>query len=148
MKNLFLLFALLLLACGSAPSNSTSATSSKSTTEAELKSDRVEVLYFYGKQRCATCQAIEQGAIEALKANFAEELKSGAVVFKIVDISTSEGEELAKKYKVSWSSLYANKWQGGAESVNNLTKMGFSYARTQPDKFKSEFTAEITKLLE
>ena len=56
----------------------------------------VEVLYFHGKQRCATCIAIEKYAREVVKKDFADERKKGRVVFRVVDISTSEGEKIAK----------------------------------------------------
>lgn len=41
--------------------------------------DRVEVLYFHGKQRCATCMAIEQQAREVVEKDFANEQKSGKI---------------------------------------------------------------------
>lgn len=55
--------------------------------------NRVEILYFHGKQRCATCMAIEKNTRELVNTTFAKELKNGTVVFKIVDISTPEGEK-------------------------------------------------------
>lgn len=71
----------------------------------------VEVLYFHGKQRCATCIAIEKYAREVVEKDFADERKKGRVVFRVVDISTSEGEKIAKDYRVTWSSLYINGWK-------------------------------------
>ena len=65
--------------------------------------DHVEVMYFHGKQRCVTCMAIEKYAKEVVEKDFANEKKSGKVVFKIVDISTDEGEKIAKEYRVTWS---------------------------------------------
>ena len=52
----------------------------------------VEVLYFHGKQRCATCIAIEKYAREVVEKDFANEQKKGRVVFRVVDISTSKGD--------------------------------------------------------
>lgn len=63
--------------------------------------NRVEVIYFHGKQRCATCMAIEKNARETVNAMFADEVKKGTVVFRTVDISTSEGEKVADKYEVT-----------------------------------------------
>lgn len=42
----------------------------------ENTKDRIEVLYFHGKQRCATCMAIEQRTRETLEGQFADELKT------------------------------------------------------------------------
>ena len=37
--------------------------------------DHVEVMYFHGKQRCATCMAIEKYAREVVEKDFANEKK-------------------------------------------------------------------------
>ena len=42
-----------MFACGNSNAKSNKA------TEEQSQKDRVEVLYFHGKQRCATCMAIE-----------------------------------------------------------------------------------------
>lgn len=76
----------------------------------------VEVLYFHGKQRCATCIAIEKYAREVVEKDFANEQKKGRVVFRVVDISTSKGEKIAKDYCVTWSSLYINGWKKSKET--------------------------------
>ena len=73
----------------------------------------VEVLYFHSKQRCPTCIAIGTYSKEVVNKDFAAQVKSGAVKFKEIDISTPEGEKVADKYHVTWSSLYVNRWQNG-----------------------------------
>ncbi|MGN1263237.1 MAG: nitrophenyl compound nitroreductase subunit ArsF family protein, partial [Prevotella sp.] len=65
---------------------------------------KVEVVYFHGKQRCVTCMAIEKSTREMLEQDFARQMKDGTVSFKIIDISTIEGAQTAKKYHVTWSS--------------------------------------------
>lgn len=110
-------------------------------------SNRVEILYFHGKQRCATCMAIEKNTRELVNTTFAKELKNGTVVFKIVDISTPEGEKIADNYKVTWSSLYVNKWKDGKETRNDMTKFGFSNARKNPDIFKNGVIQKVKSLL-
>lgn len=109
-------------------------------------SNRVEVLYFHGKQRCATCMAIEKNTRELVNTTFAKELKNGTVVFKIVDISTPEGEKIADNYKVTWSSLYVNKWKDGKETCNDMTKFSFSNARKNPDTFKNGVIQKVKSL--
>lgn len=91
--------------------------------------------------------AIEQNAKATVDEMFADELKNGAVVFKTVDISTPEGEALADKYEVSWSSLYVNEWKGGKETRNNMTKFGFGNARNNPDAFKKGLSDKIRQSL-
>lgn len=140
MKKLLLFFALMtgLMSCGSGDNTAIAKSPEK---------DRVEVIYFHGKQRCATCMAIEKNAKEVLNTLFADELINGTVVFKIVDISTPEGEKIADKYEVTWSSLFVNKWKDGKENRNNLTEFGFGNARKNPDGFKKGLADKIRQSL-
>lgn len=109
--------------------------------------DRVEVIYFHGKQRCATCMAIEKNTKELVNSMFADKLKNGTVVFKTVDISIPEGEAIADKYEVTWSSLFVNKWKGGKETRNNMTDFGFGNARNNPNGFKKGLAEKIRQSL-
>lgn len=140
MKNLLLIFALIigLMSCGSGENTA----NAKSTQK-----DGVEVIYFHGKQRCATCMAIEKNTKEVLNSMFANELKNGTVVFKIVDISTPEGENIADNYEVTWSSLFVNQWKDGKETRNNMTEFGFGNARKNPDAFKKGLADKIRQSL-
>lgn len=115
--------------------------------QAQTKSDGVEVMYFHGKQRCATCMAIEKYAREVVEADFASLAKKGKVRFRVVDISTDEGAKLAKAYKVSWSSLYVNGWKSGKETRNDMTRFGFANARNKTEEFKKGLKAKINELL-
>lgn len=140
MKKLLMFFALLaaLISCGSRDNTA---------TEKSTEKDRVEVLYFHGKQRCATCMAIEKHTKEVVNTLFADELKNGTLVFNTVDLSTPEGEKTADKYEVTWSSLFVNKWKDGKERRNNLTEFGFGNARKDPNGFKKGLADEIRKSL-
>ena len=109
--------------------------------------DHVEVVYFHGKQRCLTCMAIEKYAREVVDTDFAREKQSGKVLFRTVDITTPEGAKLAKKYRVSWSSLYINDWKGGKEKRNDLTSFAFKHARKHTAEFKKEVKKTIQKNL-
>ncbi len=90
MTKAFLLGAmcLLLFACGSRTTNNTN------DEAVQNEKDRVEVLYFHSKQRCATCLAIEKHARETVETLFADEVEKGTVVFRSVDISASKNERL------------------------------------------------------
>lgn len=109
--------------------------------------DCVEVLYFHGKQRCATCIAIEKNASEAVSKEFAEEIKKGDVVFRVIDITKEENEAIAEKYEVTWSSLFVVGHKDGKESVENMTDFAFKNARQSPDEFKSGVVAKVREIL-
>lgn len=113
--------------------------------QAQTKNDYVEVVYFHGKQRCSTCIALEKFTREVVETDFAEQVRDGSVRFKTVDISTKDGAELAKKYKVSWSSLFVNWWENGKETRNDLTRFGLQNARSKTDEFKKGLKAKINE---
>ena len=101
---------------------------------------------FHGAQRCATCMAIEKNTNALLESAYAEQLKSGKLEFRSVDIS-KEGA-LAEKYGVSWSSLILVDYdKDGKECSTNLTEFAFGYARTAPNKFKAGLSEQISEML-
>lgn len=123
--------ALFLVACGGA------SNSNKQISERVVQTDVTEVLYFHGKKRCITCNAIERLTKEVI-----DSLADEKVVMKIVDISEPEGETIADKYEVTWSSLILDR--GG--KVENLTDMGFGYAKNQPEAFKAKLVEAIANI--
>ena len=90
----------LIISCGltACSNNGTkkSASIDVEQTQPQEQKDRVEVLYFHSKQRCATCMAIEKNAKEAVEAEFADELKNGTLVFRTIDISEPKNEAIAE----------------------------------------------------
>ena len=142
MKKVFLMVALCvgMVACGNGNAKN------ESKAEKQMKKDVVEVLYFHGKQRCATCMAIEKNTKELMESTFAEKLKNGELVFKSVDIT--QEETLADKYEVSWSSLIIVDYdKNGKEEATNMTEFAFGNARTNPDNFKKGVAEQISTML-
>ena len=127
---LLLTMCLSLFACGNKNTKGSKA------QEQQPPKDHVEVLYFHGKQRCITCAAIEKNTKE-----------DGSLVFKSIDISQSENEEIINKYEVTWSSLFITKWKNGKDSTENLTEYAFAKALSAPDTFKANVTQKIRQLL-
>ena len=102
----------------------------------------VELLYFHGKQRCLTCMAIEKFSTETVAKEFQEQVDSGTIIYKIIDIDKEEA--LADKYKVASSSLILISHTSQGEKVSNLTQFAFSCARKESEKFCKNLT-EIIK---
>ena len=137
---LWMMLPLGLSACGGGNSKT------QKNNDADNTKDRIEVLYFHGKQRCATCMAIEQRTRETLEEQFADELKNGSIVFRVIDISQPENEALVDKYEVTWSSLFVCRWKAGRETPENLTEFAFGNARKAPEAFKGGLAARIREL--
>ena len=112
-----------------------------------LRETRVEVLVFYGAQRCATCRAIEAQSKDVVESAFAEDLASGLLVYRTVDMTTPEGEALADHYEVASSSILLVQHLGDKEKVNNLTRFAFSTARNKPEEFKDGLRKEVRDML-
>ena len=91
--------------------------------------------------------AIEKYSRELVNSDFAKELKAGKVRFRVVDINSEQGAAVAKKYKVTWSSLFVTAWKQGKETRKDLTRFGFQYARKDTPKFKQGLKQEISKHL-
>lgn len=143
-KVLFLLATCLVLSsCGM---NSRNETTAQTETQTETIKNGVEVLYFHGKQRCATCIAIEkntQAVIDSLQTT-----SSGhtGLTFRIIDISKAENEKLARKYEVTWSSLFLVRHKNGQETAENLTEFAFKNARKSPETFQVELAKKIHEM--
>ena len=102
----------------------------------------VELLYFHGKQRCLTCMAIQKFSTETVAKEFQEQVDSGTIIYKIIDIDKEEA--LADKYKVASSSLILITHTSQREKATNLTQFAFSCARKESEKFCKDLT-EIIK---
>ena len=142
---LCLCLGLLLVACGG---NTRKESSVADAQEEVAVSDGVEVLYFHGKQRCATCIAIEIGTQEVMEKDLADAVRKGEVKFRTIDISREENEAVAEKYEVTWSSLFVVKHKDGVEAVENLTEFAFGNARKSPEVFKAGVMKTVREMLE
>ena len=141
MKNMLMMaaFCIGLAACGGGNTKQTAA---------PTRENGVEVLYFHGKQRCATCVAIERETKAVVNEQFADAVADGALEMRIIDITQPENEAIADKYEITWSSLVVVKYNEGNEEAENLTKFAFANARNNPETFRTELSEKLKKLLE
>lgn len=110
--------------------------------------DSVELLYFYGKQRCATCLAIEKETRTVVETTLADRLRAGTVVLRMIDISREENAALVEKYGVSWSSLLVVAHRGGEEATRDMTSFAFGKARKSPEEFRRGVVEAVNRMLE
>ena len=146
MKNsIFLLMSLFLflVSCGN---GNVESNKTESLKESDGKTC-VEILYFHGDMRCRSCVAMEKGVSELLEEQFRDEVKDGKIIFKTIDITTPEGEQIADKYGVSWSSLFLNNWVNGEEERNDLTRFGMKTAAKDREAFKEYIKENIINYL-
>jgi hypothetical protein len=70
------------------------------TAESEAVEDAVMVYYFHGNTRCPTCRSIEAQAHETVESDFASQVESGQVVWKVLNYEEPAGTELSKQFEI------------------------------------------------
>jgi hypothetical protein len=70
--------------------------------------ERVDVVYFHSSQRCKTCLYIEQRVVYVIETYFQDEIDSGQLIFKILNLGDKENTSMITKYNAVSSQLYLN----------------------------------------
>lgn len=91
----------------------------------------ITAYYFHGNFRCATCRAIEQLSREAIEKNFKEQLKSGKLLFLVINIDEPENEHFIQDYQLVTRSLVITQLKNGRQIAwKNLPKV-WDYVRDE-----------------
>lgn len=85
---------------------------------------RVVAYYFHTTYRCATCRAIEAYSREAIESAFAEDLASGRLVLKSVNIEVRGNEHFVKDFSLYTKALVlVSEVRGRKPEWKNLEKV-------------------------
>lgn len=95
---------------------------------------KVEVIYIHNKQRCQTCERVENDAREAVA-----ELDDHKVIFSTYSLADSDARQLADSIGVAGQTLIVI---GHKESFN-ITTEAFIIAQTKPEQLKSYIQEKI-----
>ena len=79
----------------------------------EAEEDGLIVYYFHSNTRCPTCQAIESQSHETVKTDFADELRRGAVVWKVLNYEQPSVDALTKKFAIQMPVVVLARMRGG-----------------------------------
>ena len=111
--------------------------------------NKVIAYYFHGNMRCPTCHKMEEYAKETIDVNFASELSSGKLAFKVVNVEKKENEHFVNEYQLYTKSLIVSLVKGGKEvKSKNLTKI-WEYVRnknTYSDYVNNEIATFLKEL--
>jgi hypothetical protein len=77
---------------------------------------RVIAYYFHATARCPTCLAIEGGARAAIERALPEELATGALEWRSVNVEEPENEHFVTELRITGSSLVLVREEGGRVS--------------------------------
>jgi hypothetical protein len=67
--------------------------------------EKVEVYHFHATRQCVTCKTVGAFSEETVNTYFANELKSGKLVYAHVNVDLPENKDLVDKYEAKGSSL-------------------------------------------
>jgi thiol-disulfide isomerase/thioredoxin len=115
----------------------------------QVKQNSIEVVDFHSTNRCMTCKAIEANTKYTLDTYFANELKSGKIIFKIIDVDQKENEKVAEKFEASGTALFLNVIKNGKENQIDLTNFAFMNGNDQKAfslALKETIAIELKKL--
>ena len=121
-----------------------------STQDAESPpTNYVIAYYFHGNFRCVNCSNIERYSKEAVERYFKDELASGRVVFKAVNIEEKGNEHFVNNYQLYTRSLVLSQVKNGKETKSkNLTKVWeylrnkrkfYQYVKDEVNNYLNEF---------
>ena len=108
-------------------------------------SGKIEEFVFHATQRCISCINIGKYTKATIEEKFPQELKSGKITFKEINIDLTENQKLAKDYGVSGSSLYITTTKEG--QISNEEDTTVWRLVTNEAQIKSYLEAKLRKLL-
>ena len=89
------------------------AASPSAVADTETAADGLIVYYFHGNTRCPTCQSIESQAKETVHTDFAPQLTSQEIVWKILNYEQPAHAQLAKKFEIQMPVVVLAKMKAG-----------------------------------
>ena len=75
----------------------------------------VTAYYFHGNVRCQTCKKIEAYTRESITSSFTNELSTGRLLWKIVNVDEPENEHFVKDYELTSRSVVLVDAAGGKQ---------------------------------
>jgi hypothetical protein len=73
------------------------------------------VYYFHGNMRCRNCMAFEQYTRDAMDEFFAEKMREGKLIYKVMNVDDNENEHFISDYSLTTKSVVLVKFTDGKE---------------------------------
>jgi hypothetical protein len=113
----------------------------------QAQQSTIQVIDFHSTHRCETCLLIEKKAKSVLEDYFKQEMNSGLIHFKTVDVDKKENYALAEEFEATGTALFINVLTNGKSTKINLTDFAFLNARSDDDAFEKGFKSELEKAI-
>lgn len=93
----------------------------------EARDAEVVAYYFHGNLRCKTCRTIEAYSEEAIRNEFADELGSGRLAWRVVNVEEPENEHFVENFALVTRSLVLAEYEDGEvtrwENLNQVWQL-------------------------
>ena len=83
---------------------------------APIPENGVIVYQFHRRFRCDACYKLENAINEALQTYFAEELKAGSLIFKVIDLDAEGSGDFEKQYDFFYNTVIVVDIENGQET--------------------------------
>lgn len=115
----------------------------KTTAQSGVK---IIAYYFHGDFRCATCRKLESLSSEVIIGEFAEQLKSDLMEWRVVNTDLPENKHFVTDYKLETRSLVLVKLRDGKETEYKNLQAIWELVQDEPG-FRDYVSREIRALL-
>lgn len=132
--------------CCSGADKSNCATDKSSSIATTNGKNHLEVYAFHGTRQCETCKNMKANTKATLDKYFPEEMKSGKIVFQIIDVDDVKNEKLAEKFNATGTALMINNVVNGKDNITDWSDFAFDKAN-DAEVFVPELKTKISTLI-
>ena len=128
------LLGCILCSCGSSASQETNPELNPTPTNTAVAptlqpspgvTNYVELVYFHRTKQCYSCRYAGDTTKYTVETYFADELASGKLVFKKVDVQDKANASIAERYGAYGSSLFINEIIDGIDHIEPVTDIWY-----------------------
>jgi hypothetical protein len=85
--------------------------------------NRVDIVYFYPKIRCAPCLSVELRTKDLVDSYFMEAVDSGKLTFQTYELQDKQNASIIKKYGAVGSQLFITTINNGNETIRHVEEV-------------------------
>ncbi|KKP68656.1 MAG: hypothetical protein UR66_C0004G0056 [Candidatus Moranbacteria bacterium GW2011_GWE1_35_17] len=125
--------------------NTQSISAKKNPAEDVKPAEKIQLYLFHSTNRCYSCITAGEYAKKTLEQNFSQELKSGKIEFKEINVDLAENKEVANKFKAAGTSLFTNSIIDGTDNIKEDTQIWRLVSNEQA--FSKYLSEKLKKLM-
>lgn len=142
----FLIIPILIFCSGIALFSAEKKVKTMSNEKTEPETKQVVVYYFHTNYRCASCLKIEQYTKEAVEKYFKNELKSGKLIFKVINVEEEKNTHFINDYKLYTKSVVLSLLKNEKEVKSKNLEKVWDFLRSE-QKFTDYVKQEVSLFL-